>query len=163
MVRWPLQPLQPLQKTQLQPPVSPSVDSLCHPWFTTTNLSYRFPMFETSATALCGTTDINIEYMYIYNYVCVMFTVWNNYEATDPFWTCPNHSDSLMPFLILPGLEEIRWNTGPAPAAELSQGMGTNPRALGSGWFIGWFDLNWKRNLWNWQRVSTPSLPFTYL
>ena len=30
--------------------------SLCHPWFTTTNLSYRFPIFETSATALCGTT-----------------------------------------------------------------------------------------------------------
>ena len=34
--RWPLQPLQPLPKT----PFSPSVDSLCHPWFTTTNLSY---------------------------------------------------------------------------------------------------------------------------
>ena len=32
------------------------MDSLCHPWFTTTNLSYRFPIFETSATALCGTT-----------------------------------------------------------------------------------------------------------
>ena len=30
------------------------MDSLCHPWFTTTNLSYRFPTFETSATALCG-------------------------------------------------------------------------------------------------------------
>ena len=30
--------------------------SLCHPWFTTTKLSYRFPIFETSATALCGTT-----------------------------------------------------------------------------------------------------------
>ena len=30
--------------------------SLCNPWFTTTNLSYRFPIFETSATALCGTT-----------------------------------------------------------------------------------------------------------
>ena len=56
--RWPLQPLQPLQKTQLQPPIGPSVDSLCHPWFTTTNLSYRFPIFETSATALCGTTGI---------------------------------------------------------------------------------------------------------
>ena len=27
--------------------------SLCHPWFTTTNLSYRFPISETSATA-CG-------------------------------------------------------------------------------------------------------------
>ena len=33
--------------------------SLCHPWFTTTNLSYRFPIFETSATALCGTTGRN--------------------------------------------------------------------------------------------------------
>ena len=44
------------KKTQLQPPFGPSVDLLCHPWFTTTNLSYRFPIFETSATALCGTT-----------------------------------------------------------------------------------------------------------
>ena len=61
--RWPLQPLQPLQKTQLQPPFGPSVDSLCHPWFTTTNLSYRFPIFETSATALCGTTGIKL-YLY---------------------------------------------------------------------------------------------------
>ena len=32
--------------------------SLCHPWFTTSSLSYRFPIFETSATALCGTTGI---------------------------------------------------------------------------------------------------------
>ena len=55
---WPLQPLQlqPLQETQLQPPVGPSVDSLYHPGFTTTNLCCRFPIFETSATALCGTT-----------------------------------------------------------------------------------------------------------
>ena len=30
--------------------------SLGHPWFTTINLSYKFPIFETSATALCGTT-----------------------------------------------------------------------------------------------------------
>ena len=41
-----------------QAPFSPSVASLCHPWFTTTNLSYRFPIFETSATALCGTTGM---------------------------------------------------------------------------------------------------------
>ena len=46
VVRWPLQPLQPLQQTQLQPPFSPSVDSLCHPWFTSTNLSYRFPILK---------------------------------------------------------------------------------------------------------------------
>ena len=57
-MRLPLQPLQQLQKTQLQPPFGPSVDSLFHPWLTTTNLSYRFPIFETSATALCGTTGI---------------------------------------------------------------------------------------------------------
>ena len=29
-------------KTQLQPPFGPSVDSLCHPWFTTVHLSYKF-------------------------------------------------------------------------------------------------------------------------
>ena len=44
------------QKTQLQLPFGPWVDSLCHLWFTTTNLSYTFPFFDTSATALCGTT-----------------------------------------------------------------------------------------------------------
>ena len=34
--------------------------SLCHPWFTTTNLSYTFPILETSATALCGSTGNSI-------------------------------------------------------------------------------------------------------
>ena len=56
--RWPLQQLQPSKKTQLQPPLGPSVDSLCHPWFTTTNLSYKLSIFETSAAALCGSTGI---------------------------------------------------------------------------------------------------------
>ena len=45
-VRWPLQPLQPLQQTQIQPAFGQSVDLLCHPWFTTTNLSYRFPILK---------------------------------------------------------------------------------------------------------------------
>ena len=35
-LRWPLQPLQPFQKTRLQPPFGPSVDSLCHPCITPT-------------------------------------------------------------------------------------------------------------------------------
>ena len=39
-----------------QPPFGPSAASLRHPWVTTTNFSYRFPILETSATALCGTT-----------------------------------------------------------------------------------------------------------
>ena len=37
--------------------------SLCHPWFTTTNLSYTFPILETSATASCGSTGILSLYM----------------------------------------------------------------------------------------------------
>ena len=69
-MRWPLQPLQPLQTTQLQPPFGPSVDSLCHPWFTTTHLSYRCPIFETSATAFCGTTGISTVCP-IYNHICI--------------------------------------------------------------------------------------------
>ena len=60
-------------KTQLQPPFSPSVDSLFHPWFTTTNLPYRFPIFETSATALCGTTGMYM-YMCIYKYTLIYNT-----------------------------------------------------------------------------------------
>ena len=55
-MRWPLQPLQPLKKPQLLPTFGPSVYSLCHLGLTTTILSYRSPVFETSATTLCGTT-----------------------------------------------------------------------------------------------------------
>ncbi len=36
-----------------------SVFLLCYQWNTTTNLSYRFPILETSATASCGTTGFN--------------------------------------------------------------------------------------------------------
>jgi hypothetical protein len=39
-----------------QAPISPSVASLCPPCFTTPNLSYKFPIFEPSATAGGGTT-----------------------------------------------------------------------------------------------------------
>ena len=41
-----------------QPPFNPSVGSLCHFCATATRFSYRLPIFETSATALCGTTGI---------------------------------------------------------------------------------------------------------
>ena len=81
MVRWPLQPWQPLQKTQLQPPLGPSVDWLCHPWFTTTNLSYRFPIFETSAAAMCRTTGIyNVELVYSlseFNYISILMLLYS--------------------------------------------------------------------------------------
>ena len=43
------------KKTQLQLPFGPSVDSFCHLCITTTHLSGRFPILETSAAAFCGT------------------------------------------------------------------------------------------------------------
>ena len=44
-----------------------------HLWLTTTNLSYRFYIFETSATASCGSTGNLFERlsMYSYSFVCV--------------------------------------------------------------------------------------------
>ena len=46
------------KERRLQAPFGPSVDLLCHPCFTTTNLSYRFPTFETFVVYLhvsqCG-------------------------------------------------------------------------------------------------------------
>ena len=59
-MRWPLQPLQPLQQTQLQPPFGESVALLCHPWFTTTNVSYRFPVLKLPP-APCGVLLVHIE------------------------------------------------------------------------------------------------------
>ena len=49
--------------------------SLCHPWFTTTNLSYTFPILETSATASCGSTGIG--------------SFGSNHKVTT--WTCSQH------------------------------------------------------------------------
>ena len=34
---------------------------LCHLWLTTANLSYRFPILETSTAALCGTIGSLLE------------------------------------------------------------------------------------------------------
>ena len=85
-MRWPLRPLQPLQKTQLQPPFGPSVDSLRHPWFTTTNLSYRFPIFETSATALRGTTGIQ---HYSTIFVCSDLCRQSHFNWSLSSWTGP--------------------------------------------------------------------------
>ena len=55
------------------------MDSLCHSWFTTTNLSYRFPIFEASATALCGTTGIYI--------ICLWIKSTFGPKAAEQCWT----------------------------------------------------------------------------
>ena len=66
-MRWPLQPSQPLQQTQIQPPFGQSVDSLCHPWFTTSNLSYGFPILKLPPLP-CGVllaTTIALQLVYL--------------------------------------------------------------------------------------------------
>jgi hypothetical protein len=45
-----------MDSSTFQPSFGPSMETLCHPGFTTPKLSYRFPIFETSATTLRGTT-----------------------------------------------------------------------------------------------------------
>ena len=80
------------------------MDSLCHPGFTTTNLSYRFPIFETSATAFCGTTGIYVLFVYMYNmflyvyiyinmckylYICVFYIyIYMLVESSRHYSTC---------------------------------------------------------------------------
>ena len=74
MVRWPLQPLQPLQKTQLQPPVGPSVDSLCHPWFTTTNSSFRFLFLKLPPPPCACAVLLVLNYIILY-YTIQIYTM----------------------------------------------------------------------------------------
>ena len=62
----------------------PSVGSLCHFCATATHLSYRFFIFETSATALRGTTGIfknpyilmQLPYIYIFIYLTLISRLW---------------------------------------------------------------------------------------
>ena len=58
-------------KTQLQPP-----------WFTTTNLSYKFPIFETSATFLFATTGMLHVFCYFEQSFCVTLVL----EARQTQW-----------------------------------------------------------------------------
>ena len=46
------------RESEPQPPFDPSVGSFGHLCVTITHFSYRFCIFETSATALCGTTGM---------------------------------------------------------------------------------------------------------
>ena len=48
---------------------NPSVGSLCHFCATATRFSYRFPIFETSATALCGTTGMKLWTVYAFYFM----------------------------------------------------------------------------------------------
>ena len=79
-MRWPLQPLQPFQQTQLQRPFGQSVDSLCHLWFTTTNVSYRFPILKLPpppCAVLLVYQTISAE-----KFPCLFQTVWLRFDSS---------------------------------------------------------------------------------
>ena len=65
-----------MDRPTLQPPFDPSVDLVCHPSFTATNLSYRFPIFETSATALCGSSWYLCDYVSLDEPLWLMTAIW---------------------------------------------------------------------------------------
>ena len=122
-----------------QAPFGPSVDSLCHPWFTTTNLSYRFPIFETSATALCGTTGIYI-WLHVYNpFWCLgmfdHFGVQILNLQPHPRWRCGWMNPDLPAVcerperMGIPRPPEACWNTT-APWQNMSRCV--------SSWWISW-------------------------
>ena len=96
VLRWPLQPLQPLQKTQFQPPFGLSVDSLCHPWFTTTNLSYRFPtgthitIVGLSIMPNCGMSCKSSAKSYMKG-----FAFLHSFRIVGGCWTSPSDAEGL--------------------------------------------------------------------
>ena len=84
--------------------------SLWQLWLTTTNLSYTFPIFETSATASCGSSMYikTMKYIYIYilhqnvgsrwslacntpkisTYLLLKFQVWLGHVMCGSMWVC---------------------------------------------------------------------------
>ena len=95
-VRWPLPTIATTPKTQLQPPFGPSVNSLCHSWFATANLSYRFPIFKTSAAASCGTTG-----RVALSELCWFGMAWQNPESFSDSWLMDHvrkHSEIICKF-----------------------------------------------------------------
>ena len=72
---WVSRPLQPFQKAQLQPPVGPSVDSLCHPCITTTHLSYGLLSLKLPPPPCAAL----LAQVCMYLYACISFTDRNVY------------------------------------------------------------------------------------
>ena len=65
-----------LQRATLQPPVDPSAACAATHATPQPNISYRFPIFETSATALCSTTGMlqeDIQTVHFNHYTGVFF------------------------------------------------------------------------------------------
>ena len=67
-----------------QPPFNPSVGSLCHFCATATLFSYRFPIFETSATALCGTTGMLTTSSHFWSIMILRNVIWDNLQQLRP-------------------------------------------------------------------------------
>ena len=78
--------------------------SLCHPWFTATNLSYTFPILETSATASCGSTGIYCIILYliniISNHIIIYLLIWYILNVSTLYAVYTTHSSSVQPPIV---------------------------------------------------------------
>ena len=119
-MRWPLQPLQPFQQTQLQPPFGQSVDSLCHPWFTTTNVSYRFPILKLPPPPCAVLLVCTHHYIYIriciyglytsficiYIYICIhIYIIWIHI-----IWYNDTHIARILRVSLAHPVSQARWH-----------------------------------------------------
>ena len=61
------------------------MDSLSHPWFATTKLSYRFPIFETSAIALRGITRNLFMFSFLFLLKFSILRIWSQLNSSHLF------------------------------------------------------------------------------
>ena len=75
-----------------------------HLWFTTTNLSNTFPILETSATALCGTTgiDFHLDANNLFGLSMIQTVQYRNLEWDDkiPQEDIINYNNGSMGFIL---------------------------------------------------------------
>ena len=104
----------------------PSVFLLCHRWLTTTNLSYRFPILETSATALCGTTGINDKWIKYHLYSLKRLVIVAQLSLSTPSLQWDRSSTALQCCRLL-GVDRLpkkRWNQ------QVNRGWGSRLRIV---------------------------------
>ena len=94
-----------------RPQRQPSVDSLCQPWFTTTNLSYRFPIFGHFRHCLVRYYGyLYVYHVYIYIYICNYI-----YMVVDQFFLSGNGHSSRIKMILSRNFRELHVNLSRGP------------------------------------------------
>ena len=131
------------------------MDSFCHPCFTTTNLSYRFPIFETSATALCGTTGI------LYIIYCTLYIIYYIYIVYTYIYVIYIFVIYIFVIYIYTTITVVynwtNWETSPSH----HQGARASCRNLGRAWDIqgdARYIQRWVPLVLDWRRITHPTV-----